>query len=161
MIKLIVLYIKACWAFVVTLFKSSDPVVAKTDTGFELLKGWTHSPEEKIFEKFKSELKFKSNQRPLLWLFCIKGPHVGEIISLKNRVETLGSSIHNTIIITPKGMANNSTYQILFDGEIKIDTRQGANFKVNGKEESQGTLIDFDILEFFVNEFIVFENVSY
>jgi len=160
-IKLIVLYFKACWAFLVTLFKSSDPIVSKSEMGYDLLKGWTHSPEEKVLEKFKSELKFKSNQRPLLWLFCIKGPHVGEIISIKNRVETLGSSIHNTIIITPKGMANNSTYQIQVDGDIKIDTRQGANFKVNGREETQGSLIDFDILEFFGNEFIVFENVSY
>jgi hypothetical protein len=158
--KVVKLYLRATWAYLYTLFKSNDPVVSKTEGGFELLKGWTHSPEEKILEKLQADLDFKKNQRPLLWLFCIKGPHVGEIISLKDRSSTLGTSVHNSVIITPKTMANNTTYQVHIDAEIKISTRQGANFKINGREETQGILIDFDILEAFGNEFIVFENLA-
>jgi hypothetical protein len=155
------LYFSACWEFIKTLIKARDPVVGKSELGYDLLKGWTHSPEEKIVKKFEESKNFKTNQRPIMWFYCIKGPHTGEIIPLKNRVETLGASVHNSVVITPKGMANNSTYKVVLDGVTKIDTQQGASFKINGREETSTTLIDFDVLEIFGNEFIVFENIAY
>jgi hypothetical protein len=159
--KWVFTFLRALWAFFSTLFEARDPVSSTSEEGTTILKGWKNCPEQLILEAFNSERKFVKYQRPLLWMFCFKGPHMGEVISIKNRLELLGPSVRHTVIITPKNMANNSSYQIQIDNGITVTTKQGANFIINGKEETQASLIDFDIFEIFGNDFLIFENIAY
>ncbi len=153
--------IKAIWIFLVKLFEAKDPVSSLCDKKHVVLKGWKTCPDCKKNEIFNEEKKFKLNQRSLFWLYCFNGPHEGEVFALKNRLETLGVSNKHSIVFTPRNLKNRSSYQLYLEDEVTLTTKQGQNFILNGKEEVQASLIDFDIVEILGNEFLVFENVAY
>lgn len=143
----ILAYIKSVGTYFYTLFQRRDHL------------DWEKSPLDEIL---KSYLEKVSEERPdaKMAMYCYKGNHQGEVFLLSKNIETLGVGTENTQVLTPASTQTASVetrYQVILSPEFKILAQPGHSFVLNGIEQREAELYDFDELEVFDNQFLVLD----
>lgn len=154
--KTIVATFKAMFAFLKALLERKDPVSRVSDGGHTILKGWDGAPEEDLIEMFLAEQSApKGTARGAL--YCFKGTHAGEVLFLASGVNLLGSSPENQLVVTPENSGAANGLRFFVNGVTQLLANPGTSFRVNGREEHQASLFDFDEVELMGNHFLVMD----
>jgi hypothetical protein len=159
MIRRVCVFMKALGAFLTTLVGAQDQVVAVSQNGHSKLKGWDRCLDEEIAQKVS---KGKETKEPFLGLFCYEGPHEGNLLMLAEGRESLGADSANSVVITPRTGFKQATFQLQSDriaGSklVAKSLEPSGMFRVNGREESQCVLFDYDEIEVLGNRFLVLD----
>jgi hypothetical protein len=143
------------WAsrsFLFTFFGRQDPT-AKTDpAGLTQLQGWEYIPESKIYDLATKKIPI---QPARYLLYCYAGPHVGECFFIRNPRTSVGHSANSNLVLTPPGVTSVGEFEFILDKDLKLKGMSGLHFELNGKQENQSTLVDYDEVQLFGNHFLV------
>jgi hypothetical protein len=136
-----------------TFFQRKSPVTGYSSNGFGILRGWGHAPEEDYIELAKREWE-QRQIFPRLALYGIDGPHRGELIPLPRASELIGTDTDATTVITPRGLLR-ERFRLVQGDEPRLIAETGQIFTLNGREQTESQLIDYDELEILGNKFLV------
>jgi hypothetical protein len=155
-VKTLLTLFKATFAFLRALVERRDPVMRLSDTGHSVLRGWEDAPEENLLREFQDEQETPKGT-PKGALYCFKGTHAGEVLFLQSGVNMLGASPDNHLVVTPEGGGAQNGLRFFVNGVTQCLANPGTTFKVNGHEEHQASLFDFDEVELMGNQFLVMD----
>ena len=154
--KKMVHIIKAVGVFFKTLFQPFVPVASFSENGHGIVVGWEDSPEEGHIERSMA-IRELPEGTARLGLYCVEGPHVGELFFLRRKRETIGKSLNHTVVLTPRAGAESRTYTVLVNGEVSLLAETGRFFRLNGTEHCKSDLYDYDEIELLGNRFLVLD----
>lgn len=150
------IFLVAVGSMVAATFRRKDKVVERTAGGYPLLKGWTSSPEEAIVQRL-SELKRAELPPIQAVLFCTTGSNPGEVLPLRRDIENMGPSIQNSIVVTPNQGNPEQNFQITLGKRPRLMAEAGKSFHVNGNEEREAELYDFDQISLLGNQYLLMD----
>lgn len=150
---------KASVGFMMSLFRPSEPVVGFSPNGHSILNSWEGAPEEFLIAESEKLRQEHANRERQMALYCIEGPHAGELLFLGRSFETLGRAAENSVTVTPAESGDNRRYQLLINGVRTLMAETGDVFRLNGREEHKCELYDYDELELLGNRFVVLDAV--
>lgn len=150
-------FMSASGAFLKTLVKPSENSSGFSVNGHTILEGWNGAPEEQLIARCKQLQAKKAKQSRRIALYCFQGSHEGEVLFLGRSFETIGRGTHNSLVLTPIEGEEARRYQMMINGVRTLIAETGTVFKLNGLEEQQAELFDYDELEILGNKFIVLD----
>ncbi|MEZ4749445.1 MAG: hypothetical protein R3B54_02105 [Bdellovibrionota bacterium] len=149
--------LKASGAFMKELVRPKDRVAGYSPNGHSLLDGWEEAPEERILAKCQQLQKKRRAQQRRIALYCFEGAHQGEILFAGKSFETLGRAKNSSLVLTPVQSEDFRSYQLMINGVRTLIAEPGTVFKLNGHEEQQGELFDYDEVELLGNRFLALQ----
>ncbi|MCB0418132.1 MAG: hypothetical protein H6617_11970 [Bdellovibrionaceae bacterium] len=149
--------LKASGVFVKELLRPKDRVAGYSPNGHTLLEGWEEAPEERILARCQQQQKLRRAQPRRLALYCFDGAHQGEILFAGKSFETLGRAKSSSLVMTPVQNEDFRSYQLMINGVRTLIAEPGTVFKLNGHEEQQGELFDYDEVELLGNRFLALQ----
>lgn len=149
--RTLIAYLKASFAFMKAFVAPLDLNVTYSENGHAELPQWDECPEEGL-------LALAGPMAPLparAALYGYSGKHQGEVIFLSVGLETLGVASQHAHVLTPNGMSG--AFRCYTNGTIKLVAEAGSSIRLNGVEEPEATLLDFDDITLLGNGFLVLD----
>lgn len=143
-------------SFFGALLRHEDRIESTTPDGYAVLDGWNAAPEETLV-RASEQRRARPKAPPRFALFCYEGPHRGEAVLLHRSVETMGSEVKHSVVVTPSGTEAPSSFQFFLGGGLRCLSAVGTTFRVNGAEQREADLYDFDRVDLLGNRFLVLD----